>query len=284
MNTPAEYKHHTQLTGRIAPALAAFVLLVATVAPALANQDKGDNLGNPGIAPPQSDFLGHSYSQWSVAFFQWVYSLPTTHHPLFDTADCSVGQRGDVWFLDGRLGGQGFPTTGRNCTVPAGTALFLDLAASTRDAEGCDPTDPTVILRTNETKAELQQSAHDNLNAFLGTRHIVIDGVEVQGLPQCDPAHPTTCDSPYRVQARPFDRKIPAFDNILMLEDGICYEDPTGRGKSYQVHGAVADGVYVMIKPLSAGEHTIRFGPLDATGQPTRQYNITVTDDGNDDD
>jgi hypothetical protein len=39
-----------------------------------------------------------------------------------------------------------------------------------------------------------------------------------------------------------------------------------------------------MIKPLSAGEHTIRFGPLDATGQPTRQYNITVTDGGDNDD
>ena len=278
MNGTAEYKRHTLLTGRIEFALAVFALLIATSGPTLAAQE-GDNLGNPGIASPHTGFLGHSYSQWSVAHFQWVYSLTTAHHPLFDSADCSAGQRGDVWFLDGRLGGQGFPTTGRNCTIPAGTALFLALAASTRDNEGCDPSHPDTILRTHESKTQLVQSAHDNLNAFLGIRHVVIDGVDVLGLPQCDPNHPSTCDSPYRAQARPFDREVPAFDNVLMIEDGVCYEDPTGRGKPYQVHGAVADGVYVMIKPLAAGQHTIRFGPLDTTGQPTRLYNITVMED-----
>ena len=107
---------------------------------------------------------------------------------------------------------------------------------------------------------------------------LVIDGVEVQGLPSCDPTDPTTCNTPYRVQSPVFDRRVPAFDNLLIGEDGACYENRTGTGAPYTVHGAVADGVYVMIKPLPVGEHTIRFGLTDqATGEPNRLYRITVS-------
>src|SRR5947207_14970671 len=113
--------------GPLARMKAAFLaaLLIALVAPALADSGQVGNLGNPLIAPPHSHFRGLSYSEWSAAFFQWVYSLPTLHHPLFDTADCSAGQTGKVWFIDGTAQGHGFPTEGRDCTVPVGTALFL---------------------------------------------------------------------------------------------------------------------------------------------------------------
>ena len=76
------------------------------------------NLGNPGIVPPQSPFLGLTYSEWAAEWFQRAYSMPSTRHPLFDNADCSEGQTSDVWFVDGRLGGVGFPLAGRNCTMP----------------------------------------------------------------------------------------------------------------------------------------------------------------------
>ena len=259
-------------------ALAALTLLVTTLAPALAGPNNVGNLGNPSIAPPQSHFRGLTYSEWSAGWFQWAYSLPVTHHPLFDTADCSAGQTGNVWFIDGTHGTP-FPQNGRECTVPPGTALFLSLAGSYADNEGCDGEN---IARTNNPEAVLRLQVHNNINNFLGSRRIVIDGVDVNGLPECDSSDPTTCDSPYRVQSPVYDYTVPAMDNILALyDDGPCYASPPRPDTPYTAHGAVADGVFVMIKPLSAGEHTIQFGlPDPTTGEPNRLYVITVSGTG----
>jgi hypothetical protein len=229
------------------------------------------NLGNPPIAPPQSQFFGQTYSEWSAAWFRWVYSLPSTAHPLLDTAECSAGQTGDVWFIGGTRGPNPFPPLGRNCTIPAGTALFLALAANQWDNEACGASG---IQRTTFTESQLRMFAYNNLNGFLGSRGIEIDGVDVQGLPACDPSNPSTCQSPYRVQSPVYNYTVPAFDNLLILDDGACYNNPSGTGAPYTALGAVADGVYVMIKPLPVGQHTIRFGPLPAL---SRLYHITVT-------
>ena len=281
MTTHLTSIHQRHRTPGIGCALAALTLLLAaSVWPALAGPNDGGNLGNPSIAPPQSHFRGLSYSDWAAAWFQWVFSLPSNHHPLFDTADCSAGQTGDVWFIDGTHGSP-FPSSGRHCTIPPGTALFLSLAGRNQDNEGCSA-DSTSIERTADTDSELRTKAHDALNSFLGSRRIVIDGVDVHGLPVCDPDHPMTCDSPYRVQSPTFDYTVPALNNLLIIDDGACYDDPYGdQTTPYTALGAVADGVFVMIKPLSVGEHTIQFGlPDPATGKPNRLYFISVTGAG----
>lgn len=260
--------------------IAALALLLAGVAPALAGPGNVGNLGNPAIAPPQSHFRGLTYSEWSAAWFQWAYSLPFTDHPLFDTADCSEGQTGNVWFIDGTRGAAGFPPAGRNCTIPAGTALFLALRAAYADNEGCDPTG-TTIQRTSLDESQLRDIIGNIVTHILGTRGIVIDGVEVQGLLVSDPATGgliTDPNTPYRVQSPVYNYTIPALDNLLILDDGPCYSNPPAADlPGLTVHGAVADGVYVMIKPLSVGHHTIKFGRLDpTTGEPVQLYNITV--------
>jgi hypothetical protein len=47
-------------------------------------------------------------------------------HPLLDRGPCSENQDGRVWFLGGDFIGSGDPVE-RDCTVPAGTALFIAL-------------------------------------------------------------------------------------------------------------------------------------------------------------
>lgn len=264
------------LTRAMKFAVATLALLVGTVAPAAADRSTAGNLGNPAIAPPQSHFRGLSYGEWVVAWFQWAYSLPVTNHPLFDTADCSAGQTGDVWFIDGTRGPVPFPEDGRDCTIPAGTALFLSVAAQYSDNEGCAGLS---IQRTSFSESQLRAFAHNNLNSFLGTRLVIVDGVAVQGLPECVAADESTCESPYRVQSPVYDYTVPAHDNILALfDDGPCYDSPPRPEIPYTAQGAVADGVFVMIKPLPVGTHTIQFGLVDpATGEPNRLYNITVT-------
>ena len=232
------------------------------------------NVGNPAIAPPQSVFHGHTYSEWSAAWFQWVYSMPTTMHPLSDTADCREGQKDKVWFIGPSNPGDSLPPSGRNCTIPAGTALFLTITASEWDNEACGVAG---IQRTTMTESQLRAAAYDTINQNLSfPRRVEIDGVDVQGLPaDCDPSNSSTCQSPYRVQSPVFNYTVPAFDNLLIPFDGSCYNNPNGNATPYTVPGAVADGVYFMIHPLPVGQHTIRFGRVDRN--LPFLYNITVT-------
>src|SRR5262245_37281459 len=114
----------------------AVLIGISLVAGSAWAQGNPGNLGNPNIVPPQASFGGQTYSEWVASHFQWAFSIPSTNHPLFDAADCtigtpagcSIGQSGSVWFLDGRLGSGGI--VNRCCTIPAGTALFLAIAAS----------------------------------------------------------------------------------------------------------------------------------------------------------
>jgi hypothetical protein len=258
-------KHHSvchrrrRVIAGLPLALAGLAVLASAVGPAVAGQG---NLGNTAIVPPHSNFRGRTYSEWSAAAFQWLMSLPFTHHPLFDTADCSAGQSGHVWFIDGSLAGG---AVDRSCTVPAGTALFLMIAANGPvDNTGCAG---DVIQPTNFTIDQLRALARANLESFLDDRGMAeIDGVLVEGL--------SGLDTPYRVQSTVFGYTVPPFDNILELINGDCYRNPPAA--ALRVDEAVADGVYVLIKPLSAGQHTIRFGnprlvPLGSV------YHITVT-------
>jgi hypothetical protein len=271
------------------PTLAHYALAMLCVAGLLgmANTVYADSnkLGNPQIVPPQSEFRGLTYGEWSTKWHKWANSLPLTHHPFADNADCSTGQKGNVWFIGGaaiRPDGNTtpFPPEGRDCTIKPGTALLLGLVAFSDDNEACSITTPSVVQRTNLSEAELRTRASDSLNnAYGGFRKIIIDGVEVKGLPAaCDPAYPASCLSPYRVQSPVFDYTIPALDNTLTVFQGACYNDPNNNGQPYKVTGVVADGFFTMIKPLKVGKHTIQFGRLGATGSPTRLYNITVSE------
>src|SRR5437899_9663320 len=94
---------------------------------------------NPRVLPPGSTPFGKTYSQWLTAWWQWTFSLPVTASPGFDTADCSAGQSGPVWFLAGAAITSASVT--RNCTVPAGKALFFPILTVENDNAGCAESD-----------------------------------------------------------------------------------------------------------------------------------------------
>ena len=196
-------------------------------------------------------------------------SLPSTRHPVFDTpgVDCSEGQTGDVWFIGGVPGGQ--RAVERSCTIPAGTALFLNIAAQgPSDNSGCDPTNDTLVQPTAFTIDHLRDTAANRFDGALDSRGMCeIDGVGVQHLSGLHP--------PYRVQSSVFTYTAPALDNILILLNGPCYNNPPAADLT--IDGAVADGVYVMIKPLPVGRHTIRFGNPGGMRPLGNVYHITVS-------
>ena len=183
-----------------------------------------------------------------------VFSLPATNSPILDTGDCSAGQSGPVWFLAGVFG---CATNARSCTIPAGVALFFPIANGWADDTDCPSYDPFSV----EQLVGFATGFVDSASGMSCT----IDGVPVKGLDD-----PMT--SPYRVGPQVFSYTLASTDNIIANHFGLACI-PNG----ITVAGAAEDGVYLLLAPLSAGQHTIRFtahfsggGSLDIT------YELTV--------
>jgi len=211
--------------------LATAILLLAAVLPALAG--KG-NAGNPGILPPQSHAYGKTYAEWSVKWWQWVFSLPATNSPILDTGDCSAGQSGHVWFLAGAFVGT---TNTRSCTIPAGVALFFPISDGFADNTDCPSSDTFSV----EQLVGFASGFPDSSSGMSCT----IDGVPVKGLED-------SITSPYRLGPQVFSYTLASTDNIIANFFGLaCIPD------GITVATAAEDGVYLLLAPLSAGQHTI---------------------------
>jgi len=218
----------------------------------------GPTLAAGGHYPPSAVFArdavayGRTYSEWSAAWYQWVSTQPASANPLFDTAPCSAGQSGPVWFLGGRYcstENAECPTlpSERTCTVPAGKALYFPVVNfQCADAEArlgfCGPAGPVV----NEMRAFIGDGIDQTINL-----RAEVDGRAIRGDLKTD----------FRVQSPFFTSFLPE-DNFLAAigEAGI------GAGQVW----VVDDGIYVMLKPLPRGPHTLRF-----TGT-FPQYNFTL--------
>jgi hypothetical protein len=165
-------------------------------------------------------------------------------------ANCAVGQSGHVWFLAGTIPlDPTNPAAGivtRKCTIPYGQMLFFPIGNAFCAGDGI----PFAGKRPCATSTAVTFS---NFAAE-------VDGVPIKGL------NVGLLDNPYRALSPEFDLVLTA-DNIF------------GAPAMTYAPGA-ADGVYLMLAPLTAGPHKIHFhvdvpatqGPnIDAT------YNITVS-------
>src|SRR5262245_41956516 len=213
---------------KILPAALALLLLAGAAAVAAK--------ALPGVAPIDSKPRGLTYGQWSARHWQWLFSLPVDAHPLFDTADCSAGQSGHVWFLGGTFAsievGPGviLGEADRTCTIPSGTALFfplIDVEASTLEGNG-------------DTVAELRDFA-EFFTDFVDPSSVFL---EIDGK-SADVAS-------FRVQS-PLFTFGPLPDNNVVQLFGI--DAPEGTTSQ-----SISDGWWAFLEPLSVGTHTIRFG------------------------
>lgn len=197
----------------------------------------GPGANNPGVLPPNSHPYGATYGEWSARWWQWAFSLPMDHHPLLDTADCSAGQTGKVWFLGGSFAQA---TVVRTCTIPTGTALFFPVVN----------TEASFLEGNGTTEQELRAVAAATMDTATNLS-AQIDGRTIQALPD------------YRVQS-PLFTIGPLPDNNLF---GVA------AGTTSQ---SVSDGVYLMLAPLSVGAHTIHFQGTIAGFSLDVTYNLTV--------
>lgn len=196
------------------------------------------------VLDPQKVHYGGSYSDWSVMWWQWALEQPIVGHPLYDTTgvDAAKGQVEPVWFLGGIFGSFEAPSTGfaeRWITIPADVALFFPIINGEYDNQFCTP--PGWVPLTASELAALVFAS------FNGVRDVycTLDGTDVLRSPDMAGA------SRFRAVSGTFSAEMP-YGHI-----GVgCGWDPA----PIHLDPAVSDGYWVMLAPLTPGQHEITFG------------------------
>lgn len=181
---------------------------------------------DPRIVKIDHRYHGLTYGEWEARWWQWADLVPILNgndHPLFtgDPGDVLRGNSGDVWFLAGVFG-----VETRRITIPEGTALFFPIV----NAE-CSAFEAPPFHGGNE--AERRACANgwiDTVKAVTCT----IDGDKVHHLKD------------YRTESPQFTMGPFPADNILGAPAGSTTP-------------SVDAGIYLLIEPLSEGQHTIHF-------------------------
>ena len=176
-----------------------------------------------------------SYGIWSALWWQWALNKTAAESPLFGSSAqnptrqyCQFSGLDSVWFAGGTFGWEG-PLL-RECSVPAGTRLFLPVANafSVQDSLG---------------EWQLKYSKQDTRQAMDGVTNLVatVDGVSVL--------------QPARVRS-------PAF--VITLPPGNIFAEAGYEGRYLP---ATSEGVWLMTEPLSTGRHIVHIHAEFATGQ-----------------
>ena len=191
------------------------------------------------VLEPASLPYGLSYAEWSAKWWQFFYGQSTVNmQPLGSPGICE-GPASHVLFLNGAPTST---TETKQATIFADTSLFLAILAFTADNTACPITDFT----TNSPNILASEAVSGWTSAATLTT-CTIDGVAVPGL-----ENPTS--TIYNVVSVPFSYTTAEKDNIVAVSEG----EPCLPG-GLTVYPAVADGVYLMLAPLSPGKHKIHF-------------------------
>ena len=190
--------------------------------------------------------FGQGYAAWSAEWWQWAVSLPVPENPIFDETGqkCAIAQRGAVWFLAGVLSQSGMAL--RRCaSMPADTALFFPLVVEWDHVQIAPPL-------TVEALRHLTSS----LIGGIAELAVELDGVPLQN-----------------VQLLRF--TSPAF-TITLPQNNLfqALGNPAGAPGIY--FPTVVEGVYVMLKPLAVGEHTLRLRGQGRSSALDITYQLTV--------
>jgi len=244
----------------LAITIAVLIALLAMPTVLYAQASPQDDDHGVRIVARNEQYAGLTYPEWAAKFYQWANLLPVTHHPLFDTTDCSAGQMGPVWFIDGKFCEVGQPCNGegvkRTCKIPAGKALFVGIAGAE---------DSFIEEPVGKTEADLRAFCKSIIDLVTNIS-VTIDGRPVQHVekyrlcksgPACSPL-----ESPL------FTYTLAPTDNIWAAIGEYLHGDPNqGLMPDGLTSEAAADGYNLIIEPLSPGWHTIFFrGEIPAFG------------------
>jgi hypothetical protein len=223
------------------------LFLVALVALSFVARARGGN-SNPAVLPPNAHYRGLTYGEWAARWWQTALDIPVVEgdHPLV-SGGAFQGPKG-MLFLAGVFADPDEPAI-IEITIPAGTPLFFPVI----NAE-CSVFEPDPFHGDNED--ELRDCANHHIDNT-SDRFAVIDGRAVRRLDTFRTESPLFVWGP-----------LPQ-DNLFGAPEGTTSP-------------AVDAGVYLLLAPLSVGEHVIEFGgTFDEFGASINtRYIITVVPRG----
>lgn len=195
------------------------------------------------VVAPDVDIEGQSQVSWSVAWWQYVFGLSSTNHPLYDATgeQAATGQEPPVFYLLGVFNESGTANRTVELTPNEGYEyLFMPILNSAWDKTDTDPKDGFAYDKlSDEQLAVLVRAVQDTaLEANGGSLFASIDGVSVGNLE----AHRQQSDM---------------FGYVLAESPNLIGDWPAGL-----VSPVFADGFYLAIDmaALSPEAHTINFG------------------------
>ena len=181
---------------------------------------------------------GKTLGEWAAAWTQWALAIPPAQNPIIDPTGASAGvnQPKDVFFLAGTFGGDAT----RDVTIPTGTPVYFPVINDfwINVDKAVPPDYPVADPPFAQNEANIRADFNAHVSAYTGL-FATVDGRPVSGL----------SDHVEEDPAGGFQINFPA-DNITGLPP-----DALGR--------AAVKGVFLMLQPLSQGEHTIHFGGAD---------------------
>jgi hypothetical protein len=160
---------------------------------------------------------GLAYAQWLSRWWNWSMSIPASEHPRENYTPQKCGNNQNGPVWF--LADQLGGREERTCSIPEGKAIFVPLLVGE-----CDYGSPP---ENNGNDAKTKQCATEGDD--YGVVHASLDGIEIAKID--------------RVQSGFFNITKPIADNV--------YDNAPGTFRAF------SDGYYLILKPLSPGNHTL---------------------------
>lgn len=187
----------------------------------------------------------------SAELWEKMLSIPASTNPAADTNGqyCMVGQDGSVWFL---VGGFTSGLITRSCSIPEGASLYFPVV------NYLSYNTPNLCGQVGSLTAQQQRATCKKFMDTATGLFVELDGKPVKKIS--------------RVQSDVYTVAQPA-DNVFVSLCGGPSQSPAGIFSP-----GVDDGYYVLLKPLSLGDHVLHFkGSVPATGFSLNvTYNLKV--------
>ena len=210
---------------------------------ALAAEDRSNP--NSAVYPPTAHVNGKSYGEWTADWWRWAAGIPCATNPIGDPtgANASINQSGPVYFLAGTFGG----AVTRNVTIPHGKKILFPIINLLMD-HPCP--DPNFGPAPGQSLEEFLTESAAELVDMAGGLEVTLDGVALNN------------EENYRFPSGLF-----YFTGNTDLTN--CF-DPCITGEE---QADASDGYWMILKPLSYGQHTLRF----KAGVPAFGFALDVT-------
>ena len=195
------------------------------------------------VFQPNENPFGLSYEDHIKNFWVFTCRLPKEQNPVIDNngqKDETANQNSNAQVFYLNFARDGIAPVERKCKVPAGKGVFVP-AMCVEVSEKEIPNSSTDALK------EIAKKDQDNVKNDLSVK---LDGNEVNNLHN------------FRTSTEVFQLDFPQ-NALFDASPGSCQ--------------AVADGYYIITKPLSPGTHTIDFkGSLESHGENIIEPNYSV--------